>query len=143
MRAVDESWMLEDFTGGDGTKPFSNELVQFATDGSGKVRRLLHHRSIVAAYYDEPRPNISMDGRFIAFTSNWGGQARTDLYIARITLVPPVPPITPTPPTPAKRKVAWPSQEGKQDQVMESQRVEGYYPAKNLNGAWMEFWKVS
>jgi hypothetical protein len=116
MRADDESWVLQSFSGGTDLTAFRNEVIQIATDGSQRVRRLFHHRSIQVTYYDQPRPNISSDGRFVAFTSNWGGQARTDLFVAQIEVASgstptptptphpsptPTPPPTPTPtPTP-------------------------------------------
>jgi uncharacterized protein (TIGR03437 family) len=92
-----------------GTTPavFRNELVLVATDGSQRVRRIGHHYSAVASYYDSPRASISRDGQFIAFTSNWGGTNRRDLFIARIASSnspAPTPTPTPTPnatPTPA------------------------------------------
>lgn len=64
--------------------PFHNEIILVKTDGSDKVIRLLHHRSVYKDYYDTPRANINMDGRFVAFTSNWGGRQRHDMFIARI-----------------------------------------------------------
>ena len=64
--------------------PFHNEIILLKTDGSESVIRLLHHRSIYKSYYDTPRANISGDGRFVAFTSNWGGRERHDLFVARI-----------------------------------------------------------
>jgi hypothetical protein len=64
--------------------PFHNEIILVKTDGSEKVIRLLHHRSVYKDYYDTPRANISLDGRFVAFTSNWGGRPRHDMFIARI-----------------------------------------------------------
>jgi hypothetical protein len=73
--------------------PFHNEIILVKTDGSESVIRLLHHRSIYKSYYDTPRANISRDGRFIAFTSNWGGRSRHDLFVARIQ----PPPASPTP----------------------------------------------
>jgi uncharacterized protein (TIGR03437 family) len=75
------------------------EVVQVATDGSGRVRRLFHHRSVFESYYDTPRANISRDGRFVAFSSNWGVRGgRHDMFIARI---PPAPASSPAPtPTP-------------------------------------------
>src|SRR5206468_11678059 len=86
------------------TGAFENEVMQFATDGSQRIRRLLHHRSHIdnlsstSGYWAMPKPTISRDGRFIAFTSNWGNSGRYDLFIARID---PAPPVTPTPtPTP-------------------------------------------
>lgn len=61
--------------------PFHQEIFQVATDGSGGVRRLAHHRSVYSSYFDTPRGNISPDARFIAFTSNWGGSSRQDLFV--------------------------------------------------------------
>lgn len=51
---------------------------------SGEVRRQAHHRSQVLTpagvwdYWATPRPNISPDGRFALFTSNWGRTLGTD-----------------------------------------------------------------
>ncbi len=61
--------------------PFHGEIYQVATDGTERVRRLAHHRSRGDDYFVEPRGNISRDGRFIAFTSDWGGSARHDLFL--------------------------------------------------------------
>jgi len=65
--------------------------MQIAMDGSQRIRRLFHHRSIVNeqspgtdGYWAEPKVTISRDGRYIAFTSNWGNSGRYDLFIARI-----------------------------------------------------------
>ena len=73
------------------TGVFENEIMQFSTTDPTKFRRLLHHRSNVAApvntvgYWAIPKPTISRDGRFIAFTSNWEeSTGRTDLFIAKI-----------------------------------------------------------
>ncbi|MGI8731749.1 MAG: hypothetical protein ACR2LM_00410 [Pyrinomonadaceae bacterium] len=90
MLADDETWALIGFFGGETSVPFRNEVIQVATDGSQRLRRLFHHRSVYRNYYDSPRANISRDGRFVAFTSNWGGQARTDLFVAKIQSVAPV-----------------------------------------------------
>ena len=88
MRAVDESWALISFFNSSSSTPrngvFHNELVQVATDGSGRFRRLVHHHSFYHGYWDSPRANISRDGKFIAFTSTWGNTTRDDLFIARI-----------------------------------------------------------
>src|SRR5258706_5763182 len=70
------------------------EVMQYATDGSQRIRRLFHHRSIIdnltntSGYWAIPKPTISRDGRFIAFTSNWGKSGRYDLFIARIDPAP-------------------------------------------------------
>ena len=68
-------------TSGPVLKAFDNEIVQAATDGSTRVQRIAHHRSVKVA----PRASVSRDGKFIAFTSNWGNPSgRTDLYLAQI-----------------------------------------------------------
>jgi hypothetical protein len=89
LLARDESWALVSFysyKGGGGVGPglFHDELVLVRTDGSGRFRRLLQHRSKAQDYWAMPRANLSYDGRFAAFSSNWGGSDRVDLFIARI-----------------------------------------------------------
>jgi F5/8 type C domain/WD40-like Beta Propeller Repeat len=71
-----------------------DEIVQVSLDGSQQIRRLAHTRTDIldsrVNYAEEPKPTISKDGRFIAFTSNWenpGG--RTDLFILKIDPAPP------------------------------------------------------
>jgi hypothetical protein len=92
MLADNEGWGLASrySTSGSGVaKTFDNEIVLVATNGSNQVRRLAHHRSVVNDYYDQPKANISRDGQFIAFTSNWGNASgRRDVYIVK---VPPAP----------------------------------------------------
>ncbi|MFL6214626.1 MAG: hypothetical protein ACJ74J_12130 [Blastocatellia bacterium] len=63
---------------------FKNELFLAATDGSERVRRIAHHHSVYRDYADTPRANISRDGRFVAFTSNWGSTSRRDVFVVRI-----------------------------------------------------------
>jgi len=63
---------------------FKNELMLVATDGSGRVRRLAHHHSVYRDYADSPRANLSRDGRFAAFTSNWGSSSRRDVFVVQI-----------------------------------------------------------
>jgi len=88
LLANDETWMLVSLypVNPSQTPPgvFHNEIILVKTDGSQAVRRLLHHHSVYKDYWDSPRANISRDGRFIAFTSNWGGRPRRDLFVARI-----------------------------------------------------------
>jgi hypothetical protein len=93
LYADDESWVtigLFDESNVGETGAFENEVMQIAMDGSQRIRRLFHHRSIVdnktdaSGYWATPKPTISRDGRYIAFTSNWGKSGRCDLYIARI-----------------------------------------------------------
>ena len=103
MLANDESWaMISNFNiGSVPAGVFHNEIFQVATDGSGRVRRIAHHRSIYYSYYDQPRANISRDGRFAAYTSNWGSQTRRDVFIVRISAggSAPPPPGDTTPPS--------------------------------------------
>jgi hypothetical protein len=81
----DESWFEVEHYSTPGGKwyPFRDEITLVEAKAGGRVRQLLHHHSVIADYYDQPRANISRDGRFVAFTSNWGGHRR-DLFIARI-----------------------------------------------------------
>jgi hypothetical protein len=87
MLADDESWILmSTFLANDlpSSRLFRDELLLIATDGSKRVRRLAHIHSVYREYWDQPRANISRDGKFAAFTSNWGQQARRDVFILRI-----------------------------------------------------------
>jgi hypothetical protein len=89
MLARNEAWALVSFysygaAGGLGPGLFHNELVLVRTDGSGHFRRLLQHRSLAKDYWQTPRANLSYDGRFAAFSSNWGGTNRVDLFVAKI-----------------------------------------------------------
>jgi hypothetical protein len=76
------------------TGVFRDEIFQVALDGSGRVRRICHTRSSIdnktdtTGYWAMPKPTISTDGRFIAFTSNWEKSGRYDLFIARIDPAP-------------------------------------------------------
>ncbi|HEX8455694.1 MAG TPA: hypothetical protein VF656_00090 [Pyrinomonadaceae bacterium] len=105
MLADNEEWALVSFYTPHLNGVMQGEVVQVATDNSGRVRRLFHHQAIVAGYYDSPRANISRDGRFVAFSSNWGvAGGRHDMFIARIDPAPsssatptPTPTATPTP----------------------------------------------
>ena len=118
LYADDESWVLlglydDPAETGTETGAFENEIMQVAMDGSQRIRRLFHHRSHVdnfsdtTGYWAIPKPTISRDGRFIAFTSNWGKSGRYDLFIARIEPAEPLatmpaPTATPSPtPTPS------------------------------------------
>jgi carbon monoxide dehydrogenase subunit G len=93
MQADNELWALSSRFSTDGgpvLNPFDNEIVQVATDGSDRVRRIAHHRSLVTVYEDQPKASISRDGRYVAFTSNWGIVAgRRDVYI--VVNIPPAP----------------------------------------------------
>ena len=89
MLANNEKWVLiSSYSGTSGTPdgPFHDEIYQVATDGSLAVRRVAHHFSIYGGdYYASPRADISRDGHFIAFTSNWGVEGgRKDVFILKI-----------------------------------------------------------
>ena len=100
LYADDESWAMlglyddPGITGLPDTGAFENEVIQIAMDGSQRIRRLFHHRSHIdnlsdtSGYWAIPKPTISRDGRFIAFTSNWGKSGRYDLFIAKIDPAP-------------------------------------------------------
>ncbi len=96
---------------------WGDEIIALATDGSMKVWRFCHHRSAVHApvrsadgqrampqdrtnlaaeqpynFWDTPRGNVSQDGRFFMFTSNWedtvgkdrAGRFREDVFIVKL-----------------------------------------------------------
>ncbi len=105
LLADNEEWALISFNGTIASGVFNRELVLMATDGSQRVKRFAHHYSRSIEYSNTPRANISRDGRFVAFTSDWGGSNRTDLFIAQVpssSLSTPSTSPTPTPnPTPS------------------------------------------
>jgi len=76
------------------TGVFKDEILQVALDGSGRFRRICHTRSAIdqktdtTGYWAMPKPTISKDGRFIAFTSNWEKSGRFDVFVARIAPAP-------------------------------------------------------
>jgi hypothetical protein len=86
MLGDNEAWcVISNFTAATGpVGPFRNEIFQAATDGSLRVRRLAHHHSVYRDYWDTPRADISRDGRFITFTSNWGSTTRRDVFIIKV-----------------------------------------------------------
>jgi hypothetical protein len=87
LLADDESWMLfGTFIANDlpSTKVFRNELFLVSTDGTERVRRLAHLHSVFRDYWDTPRATISRDGKFAAFTSNWGSKSRRDVFVVKI-----------------------------------------------------------
>jgi uncharacterized SAM-binding protein YcdF (DUF218 family) len=77
-----------------GTGIYDDEILQIALDGSERIRRICHTRSVVddkteaSDYWAAPKPTISRDGRFIAFTSNWEKSGRYDLFVVRIEPAP-------------------------------------------------------
>lgn len=112
MLAQDDGWVLVSPYVGEPqyntTEQIKDEVIQVKTDGSGKVRRLLHHYSKAysvngdncavpnypaafqhTCYYATPRATISRDGQYVAFTSNWGNRnGRVDVFIAKIPVAP-------------------------------------------------------
>jgi len=99
MLADNESWITigsyhEPSVTLPSTGVFSDLIFQVALDGSGRWRRICYTRSAItnrsdtAGYWAMPKPTISRDGRFIAFTSNWENSGRFDVFIARITPAP-------------------------------------------------------
>lgn len=93
MLCDNESWMLMS-TFVASTLPssgiFKDEIFQFSTDGTKKVRRLAHthsnylNQSSADKYWSSPRANISRDGKYAVFTSNWGSTARRDVFVLKI-----------------------------------------------------------
>jgi hypothetical protein len=88
-------------------RPWDDEIVAVQTDvgdGSAEVWRFAHHRSDVrndndssaTSFWYIPRPNVSRDGRWVLFTSNWektlgtdpkggaGEKARQDVFLMRL-----------------------------------------------------------
>jgi hypothetical protein len=95
MLADDESWeTIGTYHDPSITLPnyhlFEDEILQVATDGSQRIRRLCHTRCAIdnqspaTGYWATPKPTISKDGRYIAFTSNWEKSGRYDLFILKV-----------------------------------------------------------
>lgn len=89
-----------------GSGIYDDEILQVSLDGSERIRRICHTRCAIdnktetTSYWAMPKPTISRDGRFIAFTSNWEKSSRYDLFIVKIDPAPRLigtPSITPTP----------------------------------------------
>jgi uncharacterized protein (TIGR03437 family) len=124
---------------------FEDEIIQVATDGSQRFRRLLHTRSSIdnqtdtTGYWAMPKPTISKDGRFIAFTSNWENSGRYDLFIAKIDPAGASP--TPTPvPTPSPTATPTPSPIPTPSPVSEVIWVDDKLPANAIAGVGNESW---
>ncbi|MBI2839770.1 MAG: IPT/TIG domain-containing protein [Acidobacteria bacterium] len=72
-----------------------SELFLLSLDGT--VLRLAHHRSTECGYWVQPRGTISMDGRYVAFASDWGrgqgcsggGLGEGDPYVVELSATPP------------------------------------------------------
>jgi hypothetical protein len=110
-------------------RAWDDEIVAIQTGvAAGEVWRLAHHRSDVRhdtdpmriSFWYTPRPNVSPDGRWVLFTSNWektlgrdpagdaGGAARQDVFLLRLksgtALGPSVPIPQPVPPTKGRKR---------------------------------------
>lgn len=90
------------------TRAYDLEIVCIATTGPSKVWRFAHTRSAMASndspngagwFWGTPRGNVSQDGKFFMFTSNWdwslgnqgggtgcpsSGQCRADVFIVEL-----------------------------------------------------------
>ena len=89
-------------------RPWDDEILAVQTDAGGQgaeVYRFAHHRSDVrndvtptqTSFWYLPRPNVSPDGRWVLFTSNWektlgadpagapGERARQDVFLLHLT----------------------------------------------------------
>ena len=120
MLADDESWMTIG-TYDETNDPvlvesgiFEDEIMQVSLDGSQRIRRLCHTRSSydgkteTSGYWSTPKPTVSKDGKYIAFTSNWEKSGRYDLFVVKVepaeSLLPKPAPATPFP-TQRQRRV--------------------------------------
>lgn len=87
-------------------RPWDDEIVAVETgaEEGATVWRLAHHRSDVSndddpsriSFWYTPRPNVSQDGRWVLFTSNWekrlgmdpggaaGGKHRQDVFLLKL-----------------------------------------------------------
>lgn len=89
-------------------RPWDDEIIAVQTDvpddGGAEIWRLAHHRSDVRndddpslfSFWYTPRPNVSPDGRWVLFTSNWektlgtdpagaaGEKARQDVFLLQL-----------------------------------------------------------
>jgi hypothetical protein len=72
-------------------RPWDDEIVAVQTDQGttgATVWRFAQHRSIVSQFWDMPRANVSQDGHFAIFTSNWEkslGTDRQDVFMVELT----------------------------------------------------------
>jgi hypothetical protein len=68
------------------------EIDAVSTDGSNTIYRFAHHRSTyVDGFWDTPRGNVSQDGKYFMFTSNWEqtvGKGRQDVFIVELSRKP-------------------------------------------------------
>jgi hypothetical protein len=83
-----------------GVNKFDGEIVMNATDGTGRVWRVAHHRSVPVSYdfWGYGRGSISPDGKYYLFGSNWERTlgsvvdgARTDVFLVELVQAPEAP----------------------------------------------------
>ncbi len=89
-------------------RAWDDEIIAVATDGSSKVWRFAHHRSLYdgSNSWDAPNGSVSQDGRWYLFTSNWertlgddpSGHPRQDVFLVELRPGTPGQP-SPKPPT--------------------------------------------
>jgi len=68
-------------------RAWDNEVICVATDGSDRVWRFAHTRTSGTSWVNLPRGNVSQDGRFYMFNSNWEGtlgKRRADVFIVEL-----------------------------------------------------------
>jgi hypothetical protein len=139
-------------------RAWDDEIIALRTDGvESKAWRICHHRSQVFPYkFDySPRGNVSQDGRYFSFASNWErtlgddeyGEPRFDLFIVELPAgnsgpPPPPPPGDSTPPvisgvnasgiTSSTANIAWVTNEAS-DTLVEYGATTNYGSASQLN----------
>jgi hypothetical protein len=75
-------------------RAWDDEIIAVQTGGgsSATVWRFAHHRTSLVSFWDTPRANVSQDGRWAIFTSNWeqtlgsdpGGGPREDVFMVEL-----------------------------------------------------------
>ncbi len=68
-------------------RPWDNEVICVATDSSNAVWRFAHTRTTGTGWINLPRGNVSQDGRFYMFNSDWEetvDAARADVFVVEL-----------------------------------------------------------
>ncbi len=68
-------------------RAWDNEVICVATDTSDKVWRFAHTRTTGSAFQFKPRGNVSQDGRFYQFMSDWEGTlagGRVEVFLVEL-----------------------------------------------------------
>jgi hypothetical protein len=69
-----------------GVLPLYGEIVALRIDGSGEIRRIVHHRSTEHDYLSEAHGSPSPDGSQVIWASNWGQPGEpVAAYVARLS----------------------------------------------------------